>query len=256
MSALPAFRAIASREIVRVLRQPSRIVAALGTPALIWAFFASGFARSVRTDTDAGYALFLLPGMVTLTATFSAIFSAISLIHDRREGFLQSAIVSPAPAWSIALGKALGCSVVAFVQAAALLLLAPLFTDDLTMVGFTLALLAAVSATLAVTGLGMALAWKVNSVEGFHGVMNLLLTPMWLLSGAVFDVSSASPWLAWLARLNPLTHVTDAMRAALIDAHAPPLAWVVTALFAAFGLAASVLTMARASRPGGANNHT
>lgn len=262
MSALtPAF-AIGAREVVRVARQPSRVVAAIATPALIGVFFAGGFSRvfaaggasSAGESDGPGYAIFLLPGMVTLAATFSAIFSAISLIHDRREGFLQSAIVSPAPAWSIALGKAVGGSLVAFLQAGALLLLAPALSRDATAFGVVLALCATLCATLAVTGMGMALAWKVNSVEGFHGVMNLLLTPMWLLSGAVFDPGAAAPWLRAVSLLDPLTYVTSAMRAALTGEPSAPLAWGVTVAFACAGLGAAVWTMARASRPGGAKD--
>jgi len=260
MTAIRAFHAVALREVVRVARQPSRIVAAIGTPALIGAFFAGGFAASLRSTSDDAslpYTLFLLPGMVTLTATFSAIFSAISLIHDRHEGFLQSAIVSPAPSWAVALGKAVGGSVVAFAQCAALLALAPLLTGAdvrITPAGLALALLAAMCATFAVTGLGMALAWKVNSVEGFHGVMNLVLMPMWLLSGALFSADTAAGWLATLIRLNPLCYVTRAMRDALARHPADALAWTVTVGFALAGLAAAVIAMARAWRPGGANN--
>ena len=259
MIALRVSIAIARREILRVARQPARIVAAIGTPALMWAFFAGGFASLVPstsvTSNSPGSALFLLPGIVTLTATFSAIFSSISLINDRREGFLQSAIVSPAPPWSIATGKALGGSIVAFLQAGAVVLIAPFVSNDVTLTGVALALLAALCATLAVTGVGMALAWKVNSVEGFHGVMNMLLTPMWLLSGAIFDPSNAPGWLKTLSLANPLTHVTGAMRDALTGSTWSPVHWSVTIAFASIGALAAIVSMSRASRPGGANNH-
>ncbi len=256
MIAALAFRAIAVREVVRVTRQPSRIVAAIGTPALIWVFFSAGFASAFRPTGEGaeGYSVFLLPGMVTLTATFSAIFSAISLINDRHEGFLQGAIVSPAPAWSVALGKAVGGSAVALVQCAALLAMAPILADTVSALGLVLALIAAMCATLAVTGLGMALAWKVNSVEGFHGVMNLVLMPMWILSGSVFDAGSASPWLGAVAQVNPLFHVTRAMRDAVAGNPADMVSWAVTILFACAGIGLAVLAMSRASRPGGSRN--
>ncbi len=256
MTAALAFRAIATREVLRVTRQPSRIVAAIGTPALIWLFFSAGFAGAFRPadDAAANYALFLLPGMVTLTATFSAIFSAISLINDRHEGFLQAAIVSPAPPWSIALGKAVGGAAVALVQCAALLAMTPLLADRVSAIGLLLALFAAMSATFAITGLGMALAWKVNSVEGFHGVMNLVLMPMWILSGSIFDAGAASPWLGAVARANPLYHITRTMRDAVMNEPPSAVSWTVTILFALAGLAAAVITMSRASRPGGTRN--
>lgn len=258
MKALRVGIAIAQREVIRLTRQPARIVAAIGTPALMWVFFAGGFASLVPAASETagapGSTLFLLPGIVTLTATFSAIFSSISLINDRREGFLQSAIVSPAPAWSIATGKALGGSLVAFLQAGAIVLLAPLLTSEVSALGVALALIAALCATLAVTGVGMALAWKVNSVEGFHGVMNLVLTPMWLLSGAIFDPANAPAWLRTIALVNPLTHVTGAMRDALTGSSPSVVHWGATLAFGALGALFAIVSMARAARPGGANN--
>lgn len=252
----PALRSTLTRELVRIVRQPARVVAALGTPLLIWAFFAGGFASAFTPGADADYAAFLLPGAVTLAVTFSSIFSALSLIEDRNSGFLQGALVSPAPPWTIAMGKSLGGACVALAQGAILLVAAPLIGASPGATGYLLALLAVALTSLGVTGLALAFAWRIRSSEGFHGVMNLVIMPMWLLSGAVFDIASASPWLRALATLNPLAHATNAMRSSLIESiDASPVSWTATVLFALLGCAAAVWSMLRASRPGRANNH-
>lgn len=257
MTAAPALLAILRRELVRIARQPARVVAAIGTPALIWAFFAAGFASTFapRGAPDASYAAFLLPGAITLSVTFSSIFSALSLIEDRNSGFLQGALVSPAPAWTIAMGKALGGAAVALAQGAILLLAAPFVGAGNGAFGYALALLAVALTSLGVTGVSLAFAWRIRSSEGFHGVMNLVLMPMWLLSGAVFDISGASPWLRAIATANPLAHATTAVRSSLLPgADASALSWTATVLFGALGCVAAIVSMLRASRPGRANN--
>lgn len=259
MNPMVPLAAVLRRELVRIVRQPARVVAALGTPLLIWAFFAAGFASTFSPGGDDGaedrYAAFLLPGAIALAVTFSSIFSALSLIEDRNSGFLQGALVSPAPAWTIAMGKSLGGAAVALVQGALLLLAAPFVCPGATPAGYALALLAVALTSSGVTGVSLAFAWRIRSSEGFHGVMNLVLMPMWLLSGAVFDISGASPWLRALATVNPLAHATTAVRSSLLPGvDASTLSWTATVLFGALGCFAAIASMLRASRPGRANN--
>jgi len=254
--ALAASGALLRRELIRFTRQPSRIVASIGTPLLLWAFLGAGFAESFAPPEGVGggddYAAFLLPGVAVAVVLFSAIFAAMSLIEDRRAGMLRTALVGPAPAWSIAAAKVAGGSVVATLQGVIVLLGAPL-------VGLTpgpIEALAGVAALLligiSVTALGLAAAWVVNSSEGFHGVMNAALMPMWLLSGAFFPAEGASGWLAAIMLVNPLRWATDALRAGLTgappDAHVV-LSWIVTLAFCAAGVGATILVFRRA-RPG------
>lgn len=229
-----ATAALTARELLRLSRQPSRIIATIGTPLMLWGFFAAGFAGSL-TSTETGRsvsAAFFLPGAATLAVLFSSIFAAMSLIEDRREGFLQAALASPTPRASIAVAKAGGATAVALLQSVVLLAPAPLVGLRTPPTGYLLAAAALALTAAAVTSLGLALAWVVNSSEGFHGVMNALLMPMWLLSGSVFPVDTAAPWLATLAGLNPLTWCTTAVRASLDGAPFPALAWAGAGAFA------------------------
>src|SRR5262249_8993743 len=135
------------------------------------------------------------PGTVTLTVMFSAIFSTMSIIEDRREGFLLSMLVSPASRLSLVLGKILGSATLAWIQGVIILAFAPLAGIDLAAAGLAplVAMIFLISFTL--TALGFLIAWKFDSTQGYHAVMNLLLLPMWLLSGAVFSIAGASSWI-------------------------------------------------------------
>jgi len=246
-----AFAALFQRELLRQIRQPTRIVAAVATPAMIWIFLAAGFAGSANLGVDAGLRAFLVPGIASMTVLFASIFGAISLIQDRADGFLRAALVSPAPRSSIALSKVAAGTLAATLQGAIVLLTLPAIGHAVTIPGLLAALGALACVGAALIGFGLMLAWRVDSTQGYHGVMNALLMPMWLLSGAVFPIETASPWLGAVARLNPLTWCHEAMRHALgMDpATNPYLAWTITIAFAAAGLIAGCVTIGRSSTP-------
>jgi ABC-2 type transport system permease protein len=207
------------RDLARFLRQPVRIAAAVGTPLLIWIFFSSGFAGAFRAETigHSSYTAFMLPGAMTLIAVFAAIFSSISIIEDRQQGWLQSVLVAPVPRWSIALGKICGGASVAFAQSAVLLLAIPFLPMEVNAMGIIVAIVALALTCMAMAGLGVVFAWKSETTAGFHAVMNLVFMPMWLLSGAFFSISGAAPWLAWVVKVNPLTWCTQAIRLPLLS---------------------------------------
>lgn len=225
------------RELVRFRRQPTRIAAAIGTPLMFWAFLGIGFSNYFAHPADeskGGYGLFLLPGMMTMVALFTAIFSSISVIEDRNEGWLQSVLVSPASRWSIAMGKVLGGAIIAFLQAAVLLAAPPVWSHFPTIANLGLILLALALTALMMTGIGVAFAWKSETTQGFHAVMNLVLMPMWALSGAIFPVANQHALLKWLMLANPLTWCSLAISAPL-HGRSP---WLPLALSAAFAVVA------------------
>jgi len=208
-----AVLALVRREMRRFVRQPSRVVATVGTPALIWLFLASGFAGSFAPpDSEAGsYAEFAIPGMATMVVLFSTIFASISLIQDRQAGLLQSVIVSPCSSGVIVASKVLSGSAIASAQAVLVLAMGFVVGPGPGFAGFLLSIGAVVASAVMLTSLGLTLAWWVNSSSGFHGVMNLVLMPMWLLSGAIFPVEGASFWMRVLTLANPLHYANQAI---------------------------------------------
>lgn len=247
-----AIVALVRRDVVRFVRQPSRIVAAIGTSVMLWLVLGSGFAGSfagtgTAAEGSAGgsYASYLVPGIAVAVVVFSSIFGAIGLIDDRREGFLQAQLVSPTPMWATISARVGSSSALAWLQAAPVVILGvPLAgSTDTGAGGVVSALIALLLIATAMSALSLAAAWKINSVQGFHGVMNLVLMPMWLLSGAFFPVDGASPWLRWLMLLNPLTWGVECVRGSL--GGAPVAAWLWTGTFgfaaATVGLCAVVM---------------
>ena len=208
---------LAKRELVRFLRQRHRIVGALATPIVFWLLIGGGMGHSFRAGGPGGgnYLQYFFPGTVLMILLFTAIFSTISIIEDRREGFLQSVLVAPVPRAAIVLGKVLGGSALAFGQGLLFLLFAPLVGVRPTVAGVAAALLVMAVVSVALTALGFCIAWRMSSTQGFHAIMNLFLMPMWFLSGALFPVENASAPLRWVMRLNPLTYGLSGLRQSL-----------------------------------------
>jgi len=247
-----SLRALIGREFVRVLRQPTRIAATLGTAALFWLLAASGFADALRLPegTDASYSAYILPGIALIVVLFGTIFGAITLIQDRHSGFLQSVLVSPVPLWVVAASKLLPAAILATMQG--VVVLAGVFVlggPVPSLGGFLLATCALLACAIGVLAVGLALAWRIDSIAGFHGVMNLVLLPGWLLSGALFPQESAAPWLGTIMLANPLLWANRAIGSAL--GTMPPaggVAWMVTLLFPVL---ATLFLLATVRRSGG-----
>lgn len=224
------------REMVRFFRQRNRVVGALGTPIVFWLVLGSGLDalfRDAGTGEAMGYLTYFFTGTLVLILLFTAIFSTISVIEDRREGFLQAVLVAPVPRLAIVLGKVLGGASIATIQGTIFLLLLPTLGawPGLATAAAALGVMFVLAAGL--TALGLCIAWPMDSTTGFHAIMNLFLMPMWLLSGALFPVATAPLWLATVMYANPLTYGHSALAGVLHGAEAPGLA---VALPAALGV--------------------
>lgn len=203
------------REMVRFFRQRDRVIGALATPIVFWLVLGLGLGKSFSTPTAPaghGYLEYFYAGTMVMILLFTAIFSTISVIEDRREGFLQGVLVAPVGRFAIVLGKLLGGTTLAFVQGLVFLVFAPWVGVTLTAVSVLWLVLVMLLVSFALTGLGFVIAWQLNSTQGFHAIMNLFLIPLWLLSGAVFPASGAPAWLGWVMKLNPLSYGVAAIR--------------------------------------------
>lgn len=218
---LPAY-SLWVREIVRFYRQKARVVGVIASPLLFWIVLGSGFAHSFNTgggnSSSSHYLAYFFPGSVVMIVLFTAIFSMMSLITDRNEGFLLSVLASPASRSAVVLGKVLGGATLAAIQGIIFLAFGPLVGAHLAPASICLSAIVIVLISFELTALGFAIAWPMDSTQAFHAVINLLLIPLWLGSGALFPVGGASGWLRFCMLLNPLTYGVEALRGSLFPA--------------------------------------
>jgi ABC-2 type transport system permease protein len=252
--ALPVVGTLAQRELVRFFRQPNRVFGALGQPIIFWLLFGAGLrSAQVGTGDKLDYAHFF-PGTLVMILLFTAIFATISIIEDRREGFLQGVLVAPVPRWAMMLGKVLGGATIAMLQGLVFLFLGWLADAvgwysviSTTPLGLVASAVLMFVISVALTALGFLIAWRMDSTQGFHAIMSVFLLPMWLLSGAFFPMDVGS-WVGAIVRINPLTYGVAGLRHYLQNggseiAGLPSLSlcWLVTLAFAATLLLAAWL---------------
>ncbi len=205
------------REVIKFIRDRSRVVGALLQPLGFWIVLGFGFGGTFQMpgaqNGDMPYLEYLFPGIVALILLFTAIFSTISVVEDRQKGFLQAALVAPTSRLAIVLGNVLGGATLAVVQAALFVILAPLVGLTPTLAGLAIILLASLLTAVGFTALGFTMAWWLDTTRGFHAIMNLVLMPMWFLSGAAFPIDGAPAILQLLMKLNPAFYCVELLRA-------------------------------------------
>src|SRR5258708_3874997 len=217
---LPAFT-LWWREVVRFYRQKSRVVGVIASPVLFWIVIGSGFGRSFQssgTGQSQHYLDYFYPGALIMIVLFTSIFTMMSVIEDRKAGFLLSVLVAPVSRSAIVLGKVLGGTTLATIQGLIFLVFAPFAGIRLGLAVFLMSALVVFLVSFALTALGFAIAWPMDSTQAFHAIINLFLIPLWLLSGALFPVSRAASWLRVLMEINPLTYGVEALRSVLYPA--------------------------------------
>src|SRR5436853_2211512 len=210
---LPAF-SLWWREVIRFYRQKARVVGVIASPLLFWVVDGSGFGSSFRSGEAAGqqhYLDYFYPGALIMIVLFTSIFTMMSVIEDRKEGFLLSVLVAPVPRSAIVLGKVLGGTTLSTIQGLIFLAFAPLVGVHVSPGDFLLVALTVFLVSFALTALGFAIAWPMDSTQAFHAIINLFLIPLWLLSGALFPLAGASGWIRLLMRINPLTYGVAAL---------------------------------------------
>lgn len=205
------------RQLKRYVRSRSRIVGALGQPVLFLVALGFGFGPIYERAGEGSYIQFLAPGVIAMAVLFTSIFSGIELIWDRQFGFLKETLVAPVPRLAIMIGRTLGGTTVAVIQGLVVLAVCTLAGFRLSGLGALPAALAAMALiSLTFTALGTAIASVLQDFQGFQLVMNLLVMPIFFLSGALFPLTHLPRALAMVVRLDPLSYGVDGLRGALI----------------------------------------
>lgn len=235
-----AVRVLWWREIVRFVRQRSRLTGAFVQPLVFWLLLGGGLSASFRPGGAGGpsYLQYFYPGVMAMVLLFTAIFATIAVVEDRRSGFLQAVLVAPIGRAAVVAGQSLGATTLAVLQALLFLALAPLAGLPLSVGTVVGVLLVSAPVAFGLVNLGLAIAWRMESTQGFHAVMNLLLLPIWFLSGAMFPADGLAGPLAWAMRLDPLTYGVALLRSCFGgDVGALPPTAVSVAVVVGFGAA-------------------
>ena len=211
MSAVATVRGIVERDLIRSVRQRSRILAGVARPFMWVLLVGVGFDSIARLEGGIPYHVFAYPGGVIMGALFGGTITAISTVYDREFGMLRLMLASPSGTPALLAGRTVSAALVGMMQGGVVLLLAPLVigVDPLVVLrGLgALALASVASATI-----GLLIASRLSSVENFGGIINVVLFPLLFVSGALYPTEGMPAPLRALARVNPVTYMVDLMR--------------------------------------------
>jgi ABC-2 type transport system permease protein len=213
---LRAIKVVWKRELIRFSHDRLRILTSLMQPFLFLFVLGTGISSLASAGTHGvNFKTFIYPGVLCMAVMFTAMFSAASIVWDREFGFLREMMVAPVRRSSIVLGKCLGGATVAAFQGLIVIAISPL-VDVPYELGLILELLAlAVLLAFAITAFGVMFAARINQMQSFMALMQMVIMPMFFISGALFSVASLPRWLGILNRLDPLTYAVDPMRRAI-----------------------------------------
>jgi ABC-2 type transport system permease protein len=212
---LRAVKIVWHREMLRFLRDRPRIVTALLQPLLYLFVLGSGLG-AMAPGRDVHLRTFMFPGVMAMAVLFTAFFSAGSMVWDREFGFLREMLVAPVRRWAIVLGKVLGGATAGCFQGLIMLAIAGTVgvpyapTLLLTLLGELILL------GVALTAFGVVLASRIRSMQSFMALVQMILMPLFFLSGALFPLNGLPGWLTVVTRLDPLTYAVDPLRRAVM----------------------------------------
>jgi ABC-2 type transport system permease protein len=212
-SELRAIAVVWQRELIRFSRDRLRLITSLVQPFLFLFVLGTGLSRLASAGTHGvNFRTFVYPGVLCMAVMFIAMFSAASIVWDREFGFLREMMVAPVRRSSLVLGKCLGGTTVAAFEGVIVIAIGPLigihYTVGLLVAVFALQLLLAFS----ITAFGVMAAARVSQMQSFMALTQMIILPMFFISGALFPVANLPTWLSILNRLDPLTYAVDPMR--------------------------------------------
>jgi ABC-2 type transport system permease protein len=217
MNEIEAMWALTWRDLVRFLRDRSQVLGAFARPLLWLVFMGKGLSASVQLKGGVGYQHFVFAGAIAMAVLFGGVFQGVTIIWDREFGFLKEVLVAPISRVTIVLGKTLSGTVVTVVQGCLTLLFAPVVGLHLAPASLLALLGIIVLLSLGMTAMGVVVATRMQTFEGFGVISNFVILPLYFLSGGVFPVDRLPTWMAILVRLNPATYGVDLMRHALVQ---------------------------------------
>lgn len=230
------------RDIKRFWRDKPQLVGATFRSILWLVFLGFGIQGSFTPVSGYRYTQFVLPGIMGMAVLFTSIQSTITIIWDREFGFMKEMLVAPISRFSIVMGKALSGATLGFLEAGVVMALSPFFGLALTPWAAARALGVLGLMGLGFSGLGITIASKLRTFEGFGAIMNFLVLPVFFLSGALYPIDRLPPPMLVLVQLNPMSYAVDLLRQVLLGIGRldPALCLAVLAAFAVGSLSAAV----------------
>jgi ABC-2 type transport system permease protein len=211
------------RDLIRYFRQRSQLYGSLFRPVLWLFILGTGLRPSFQTVAGFNYPQFIFPGIIAMALIFTSIQSAISIIWDREFGFLKEILVAPVPRTAIALGKAFAGSTLSVIQGSVILIFTPFIKLHIAWYQILLLIPAMFLISFALVGIGIIIASRMTSFEGFGTFMNFFIMPMFFLSGAMFPVVNLPTWLKAIVIINPLSYGVDLLRKILLGISSFPM---------------------------------
>jgi ABC-2 type transport system permease protein len=217
MTARP-FYAVLEREVLKLFRQRSRLLSAMVRP-LIWLLvIGAGFDAVLRGGTGGGYQQFMIPGVLGMSMLFGAMLAALSTVYDKESGVMRMLVIAPFPHQWIVVAKLLGAALAAIIQALLLLAILGALGFLGSEMSWSLLALGILATSFACAAIGMVTAAATRSLDNYAVIMNLVIFPVFFLSGALYPVKQLPPLLAWIATLNPFTYGVDILKHAALPA--------------------------------------
>ncbi len=209
---------IAYRELLRFVQERSRLLSSFAMPLLFLVIFGAGFNRTIGTMAPGvDFVQFIYPGIIAMTVLMNSVMSGLSVVWDREFGFLKEILVAPLGRTGIVFGKAIGSATVAMMQGGVMLLLAPLVGVKVTPLLVIQLIPVLIIISVSLSGLGVLVASRMRSQQGFQLIVQLMIMPLIFLSGVFFPVNNVPGWLATFSKANPLTYGVDAIRQLFLE---------------------------------------
>jgi ABC-2 type transport system permease protein len=209
--------AVLERELLRMFRQRTRLVAAMVRP-LIWLLvIGTGFAAVVGQTRGMDYTRFLVPGVLGMTMLFGAMLAALTTVYDKESGVMRMMVIAPLPHAWIVLAKTISAAAAALLQALLLLALLVVLGYAGRETQWALLAVALLATSFACAGIGMVTASFSRTLDNFAGIMNFVIFPVFFLSGSLYPVRDLPPILSWIATVNPYTYGVDLLKHAMLS---------------------------------------
>jgi len=213
---LEAILMLCQRDLMRFLRERAQLYGSLSR-TIVWLFLlGTGLRGAVQIPGGISYLAFIFPGMLAMAIIFTALQSAISIIFDREFGFLKEVLVAPIPRTSVVLGKALAGGLIATLQGCIIFVFAPFVGVHFNVLNLIACIGVMLLLGIGLTGIGLTIAARMTSFEGFGSINNFVVLPLYFLSGAQFPVTNVPDWMRVVIHANPLYYGVELMRGLLV----------------------------------------